>query len=240
MKKVTTLVLLISGLLFVYIMFNIFSNKKTAPQNMNQGTPEGTTSEKALEKDYSYEELLEREDLSVATFAGGCFWCMEGPFEQEEAVVEVISGYAGGQIENPSYDQVASGKTKHREAIQVYYFADEITYERLLEIYWYQIDPTDAEGQFADKGFQYTTAIFYHNEEQKEAAEKSKQMLQESGRHEGDIVTEILPFVSFYPAEDYHQDFYKKSSTRYKQYETLSGRKGYKERLVDLYENLFN
>ena len=162
-----------------------------------------------------------------ATFAGGCFWCMEPPFEDKQGVIEVISGYAGGNEENPSYEEVSSGKTGHVEAIQIIYNPEIVSYKELLEIYWMQIDPTDPEGQFADKGPQYRTAIFYHDENQKEAAEKFKEELEESGKFNKPIVTEIKPYTSFYKAEDYHQEYHKKNPIRYKTYKKLSGRAGF-------------
>jgi peptide methionine sulfoxide reductase msrA/msrB len=168
-----------------------------------------------------------KENTETATFAGGCFWCMEPPFENLDGVVEVISGYTGGQKENPSYKEVSSGTTGHYEAIQIVYHANKISYDKLLEIFWQQIDPVDYFGQFVDQGPQYRTAIFYHNEKQKELAENSKNQLAHSGKFNQPIVTQILPFTKFYPAENYHQDFYKKSSDHYKKYRLASGRDQY-------------
>lgn len=178
-----------------------------------------------------YKELSGRDDLIVATFAGGCFWCMEGPFQEMEGVEEVIAGYSGGQKENPTYEEVISGGTGHRESVQVFYDPTKITYDGLLKIYWLQIDPTDAGGQFADRGESYKTAIYYHDDEQKTLAEASKKELEDSDRYEEKLVTEILSFSVFYPAEDYHQDYYLKQKTNYDRYETLSGRKKYKEEI---------
>lgn len=174
--------------------------------------------------------------LEQATFAGGCFWCMEGPFEAKEGVLEVLAGYTGGQKENPTYEEVCTGTTGHFEAIQVTYDPSQVSYEQLLEIFWLQIDPTDPGGQFVDQGPQYRTAIFYHNEDQKRTASASKEKLSHSGRYDKPIVTEILPFKKFYPAEDYHQDYYKKSPLRYKSYRSQSGRDAYlkKRRLSSL------
>lgn len=162
-----------------------------------------------------------------ATFAGGCFWCMEAPFEQLDGVIDVISGYTGGDKENPAYEEVSSGKTGHAEAVQITYDPSKVTYSELLEVFWRQIDPTDESGQFVDKGTQYRTAIFYHNEEQKGLAEKSKEELVKSGRYRKPIVTEIIKASQFYKAEEYHQDFYKKSSMKYKTYRYNSGRDRY-------------
>lgn len=162
--------------------------------------------------------------LEQATFAGGCSWCMEADFEKAEGVVEVISGYTGGELEHPTYEQVASGTTGHLEAVQVSFDPDRISYQALLEIFWRHIDPTDAGGQFVDRGPQYRTAIFYHNEEQRRLAESSKLALEQSGRFDRPIVTEILPLKKFYPAEEYHQDYYKKHPLRYRFYRLGSGR----------------
>jgi peptide methionine sulfoxide reductase msrA/msrB len=159
-----------------------------------------------------------------ATFAGGCFWCSEYTFEGVGGVVEVISGYTGGDVENPTYQQVCSGQTGHYEAVQVYYYSEDVTFKELLDVYWRHIDPTDPYGQFADRGSQYRTAIFYHNEEQKRITGESKKELDESGKFDKPIVTEILPFVKFYPAEEYHQDYYKKQPERFESYKRLSGR----------------
>lgn len=164
---------------------------------------------------------------SKATFAGGCFWCMEGPFETLQGVTDVISGYAGGEEANPTYEGVSSGTTGHREAIQIAYDPAKISYGELLDVFWRQIDPTDGGGQFADRGRQYQTAIFYHDAEQQDLAEASKAALAESARFDKSIATEILPFRSFYPAEDHHQDYYKKQPARYSSYRSRSGRGPY-------------
>lgn len=164
--------------------------------------------------------------MSIATFAGGCFWCMEPPFEKLIGVSKVISGYSGGDRVNPSYEDVSSGTTKHRESIQVFYDDRLVSYKTLLETFWKNINPTDSEGQFVDRGFQYTSAIFFHNEEQKILAEQSLNILTQSGKFKK-IVTPILPFKSFYAAEEYHQDFYKKNlvtKAKYKYYRNASGR----------------
>lgn len=162
--------------------------------------------------------------LEKATFAGGCFWCMESDFEKADGVLEAISGYSGGQEENPTYGEVSAGKTGHTEAVQVLYDPEKITYGELLDLFWRHVDPTDPGGQFVDRGSQYRTAIFYHNDNQKRLAEKSKMELEKSGRFEKPIITEITMLTAFYKAEDYHQDYYKKSSLRYKYYRFSSGR----------------
>jgi len=160
----------------------------------------------------------------TATFAGGCFWCLESDLEKVDGVLEVISGYTGGHVENPTYEDVSSGRTGHVEAVQVVYDPAKVSYEQLLDVFWRHIDPTDPGGQFVDRGPQYRTAIFYHDESQKRLAEASRKKLQESGRFSKPIVTEILPLGKFYKAEDYHQDFYQKSPVRYHFYRAASGR----------------
>jgi peptide methionine sulfoxide reductase msrA/msrB len=162
-----------------------------------------------------------------ATFAGGCFWCMEPPFEKLEGVKEVISGYTGGHKPDPTYEEVSAGGTGHAEAIQVLYDPSKVRYADLLEVFWRQIDPTDSGGQFVDRGKQYRSAIFYHNEEQKRLAEKSRDDIGKSGRYNKPIITEILPASEFYRAEEYHQDYYNKNPIRYKFYRFNSGRDQY-------------
>lgn len=168
--------------------------------------------------------IASRQEDEVAVFAGGCFWCMVTPFDRMEGVREVVSGYTGGTLENPSYEDVTSGTSGHLEAVSIRFDPSKISYEKLLEIFWKQIDPTDAGGQFVDRGTQYRTAIFYQNETQKRLAERSREELARSGRFDRPIVTEILPAARFYPAEDYHQDYYKKNAQRYKYYRHFSGR----------------
>ncbi len=174
---------------------------------------------------------LENKNLAQATFAGGCFWCMESPFEQLKGVSEVYSGYTGGHQENPSYQDVSSGSTGHVEAIQILYDPKLTSYEELLDIFWQNIDPTDSGGQFVDRGSQYQTAIFYHNEQQKLEAEESKKRLTASGRFEKKIVTPIRPYEKFYMAEDYHQNFYKTNPAHYQSYSQNSGRKQFIEKI---------
>lgn len=174
-----------------------------------------------------------REDLAKATFAGGCFWCVEADFEKVDGVAEVISGYTGGEEPNPSYKEVASGQTGHVEAVQVLYDPSRVSYEALLDVFWSHVDPTDPGGQFVDRGLQYTTAIFYHDEEQRRLAEQSKEALEQSGRFQEPIVTEIKKVDRFYPAEDYHQDYYKEHALRYKLYRWNSGRDQFLEKIWD-------
>ena len=166
---------------------------------------------------------------AVATFAGGCFWCMEPPFEKLEGVAEVISGYTGGRIKDPTYAQVSSGMTKHLEAVQIRYDQTKITYEDLLDVFWRQIDPTDDGGQFADRGLQYRTAIFYHDDDQRDLALESRNALEDSGKFDAPIATEIRKAGPFYAAEEYHQDYYEKNSGHYKLYRRGSGREGFIE-----------
>ena len=162
--------------------------------------------------------------LEKATFAGGCFWCMVKPFDEWDGVHSVISGYTGGHVKNPTYEQVKTGTTGHYEAVQITYDPEKIDYQTILNIYWQQIDPTDPEGQFHDRGSQYRTAIFYHSEEQKKLAERSKQELENSGIFSKPIVTKILPAKDFYPAEEKHQYFYKKNPKVYQEDRKKSGR----------------
>ncbi|WP_407269850.1 peptide-methionine (S)-S-oxide reductase MsrA [Radiobacillus sp. PE A8.2] len=164
-------------------------------------------------------ELLEK-----ATFAGGCFWCMVKPFDQWDGVYAVVSGYTGGEIENPTYELVKTGESGHFEAVEITYDPKIISYDKILELYWPQIDPTDDGGQFHDRGPQYRTAIFYHNKQQKQKSESSKQQLSHSGKFKQPIVTEILPASPFYPAEEFHQDFYKKEKEAYDIDRNKSGR----------------
>jgi peptide-methionine (S)-S-oxide reductase len=159
-----------------------------------------------------------------ATFAGGCFWCMEPPYDKLPGVISTISGYMGGKTKNPTYEQVTTGTTGHAEVVQVEYDPTKVSYEKLLDVFWHNVDPTQRDGQFCDHGSQYRTGIFYHTEEQKRLAEASKAALQKNKPFKGEIVTEIAAAPQFYRAEEYHQDFYKKNPTRYKIYRTGCGR----------------
>ncbi len=167
------------------------------------------------------------EGEQVATFAGGCFWCMEPPFEGLHGVRSVVSGYTGGPEKNPTYKQVSMGRTGHTEAVQIVFRPDAISYDKLLDIFWRSMDPTDAGGQFADRGSQYRPGIFVHDESQRKAAEASRKALAASGRFEKPIVVEITDFEAFYPAEDYHQDYYRTNTDHYKRYRKGSGREGF-------------
>jgi peptide-methionine (S)-S-oxide reductase len=167
----------------------------------------------------------------LATFAGGCFWCMEPPFDALPGVLSTTSGYTGGALASPSYEQVSAGGTGHFEALEVAYDPARVSYEKLLEVFWRNVDPTDAGGQFCDRGAQYRTAIFVHGEEQRRLAEESKRALAATGKLTEPIATEILPAGPFYAAEDYHQDYYEKNPLRYKLYRKSCGRDARLERV---------
>jgi len=205
MKKILIFLLIIIGL--IVLLWNSSNRNDTAP---------GITIEYP-------------EDSEKITLAGGCFWCIESFLQETSGVIDALSGYAGGSAENATYLEVVKGKTDHRESVQVIYDPSIVTLEEIINVFWGVIDPTDDTGQFSDRGFQYTTAIFYHNEEQKKIAQMSKQELNESGLLSEDIATKIIPFESFFMAEEYHQDYYKKAPELYKRYESGSGRKGFIE-----------
>jgi peptide-methionine (S)-S-oxide reductase len=170
-------------------------------------------------------------NLETATFAGGCFWCMEPPFDKLDGVVSTTSGYTGGQTKNPSYEEVSSGVTGHAESVQVVFDPTKVSYTQLLEVFWHNVDPLTPAAQFCDHGSQYRTAIFYHGEEQKRLAEASKKALEQSGRFTKPIVTEIVPAGEFYKAEEYHQDYYLNNPVRYKFYRYNCGRDAVLEQL---------
>ena len=173
-------------------------------------------------------------DTATAVFAGGCFWCMEPPFDKLEGVTATISGYTGGHTEDPTYKQVSSDTTGHYEALEVTYNPNKIDYATLLEVFWHNVDPLDAYGQFCDKGQSYRTAIFYNSEAQKKLAEISKKEIIDSERFKEEIVTEIIAAKKFYPAEEYHQDYYQKNPLRYKYYRFACGRDA---RLEELWQD---
>jgi peptide-methionine (S)-S-oxide reductase len=162
--------------------------------------------------------------LAVATFAGGCFWCMEPPFDKVPGVVSTTSGYTGGTTRSPAYEEVSAGGTGHIEAVRVLYDPSQVDYAKLLDVFWHNVDPLTADGQFCDKGEQYRSAIFFHDAEQRRLAEESKRQLETSGRFQKPIVTELLPAADFYPAEEYHQDYYRKNPVRYRFYRYSCGR----------------
>ncbi len=205
-------VLIASTLLISILVIILAFGSKNKASNSNPDVPEFSSN---------------NQNTALATFAGGCFWCMEKPFEKLPGVSAVISGYTGGKIKNPTYRQVSYGKTTHAEAIQVHYDPTIITYNDLLEVFWRQIDPTDKGGQFVDRGNQYRTEIFYHNEDQKKQALASKKKLMKSKRFKKAIVTPITMYTQFYDAEEYHQDYYKKSEADYLRYRNGSGRDQY-------------
>ncbi len=175
----------------------------------------------------------DRSGYERAVFAGGCFWCMEPPYEKLDGVKDVISGYTGGHKDNPTYKEVSRGGTGHLEAVEIYYDPKKVSYDKLLDVFWRQVDPTDSGGQFVDRGESYTTAIFYVDESQKALAERSKSRLDASGRYDKPIVTPIVAASKFFRAEEYHQDYYKKSPIRYKFYRFNSGRDQFLKRTWD-------
>jgi peptide-methionine (S)-S-oxide reductase len=176
----------------------------------------------------------EASHLEKATFAGGCFWCMEHPFDEIPGVVSVTSGYTGGQKQNPTYEEVSAGGTGHAESVQVVYDPAKVTYEKILNVFWHNIDPTTKDRQFCDVGHQYRSAIFYHTEEQHQIALQSKASLEKTRTFKEPVVTEIVQATAFYAAEDYHQHYYKKNPIRYKFYRTNCGRD---RRLKELWGN---
>ena len=166
----------------------------------------------------------------IAIFAGGCFWCMQPPYDNLPGIISTTVGYIGGTEDNPTYEEVSTGETGHAEAVQIVFDSTKISYQELLHVFWRNIDPTNPLGQFADRGSQYRTAIFYKNEKQKKVAIQSKKELEQSGKFDKPIVTEIVPASRFYPAEDYHQEYYKNHPLRYNSYKIGSGRAGYLEK----------
>jgi methionine-S-sulfoxide reductase len=187
-------------------------------------------------------DINSNKKYETAIFAGGCFWCMVSPFDVLDGIVEVVSGYAGGHLENPTYKDVKAQTSGHYEVVKVTYDPELIDYDKLLQAYWRQVDPTDEGGQFQDRGPSYRTAIFYTTEEQRQKAEASRKAMDQSGRFRDPIVTPILPEAKFYEAEDYHQDFYKKSPTEYKDDRKISGRdefiqKYWGEEYYDIYND---
>ena len=175
--------------------------------------------------------ITAQAEIKTAVFAGGCFWCMQPPFDQAKGVTKTVVGYTGGKKETANYNLVSAHKTQHREAIEVTYDPARISYDQLLYIFWHNIDPTQADGQFHDIGLSYQAAIYYGNDEEKKLAEASKEKLGQSGRYDQPIVTEILPRMPFYPAEDYHQKYYLKNPAAYEAYHVGSGRVSYLERI---------
>lgn len=178
----------------------------------------------AFSQALSAQDTGEAEGTAVATFAGGCFWCMEEAFDAVDGVLSTTSGYTDGDVRNPTYEQVSQGNTGHAEAVRIEYDPNVVSYRELLDVFWHNIDPLDAGGQFCDRGDQYRSAIFYHDDEQRELAERSKRELEERDALPGDIVTEITAATPFYAAEDYHQDYYQRNPLRYRFYKFTCGR----------------
>lgn len=186
------------------------------------------------------EKVVFSSKTQLATFAGGCFWCVEAPFEDLDGVISVISGYAGGKEKNPTYGEVSSGNTSHKESVQITFDPEVISYSELVDIFWQTYDPTDVGGSFYDRGPQYESAIFFHDAEQKKVAEESKARLDKSGRFTKPVATPIIKYTNFYAAEDYHQDYYKKSPKEYYAYRNGSGRDAFiKEHWPELSEKKF-
>ena len=183
-----------------------------------------------MEKKAEGTAAMASEETRTAVFAGGCFWCTESDFEKVPGVIEAISGYTGGHVPNPSYEEVSSGGTGHVESVKVIYDPHKVTYKQLLDVFWHHVDPTDGGGQFVDRGSQYRSVIFYANEQERKAAEASKHALAASGKFHSEIKTEILPLGKFYKAEEYHQDYYKKNPLRYRWYRSGSGRDQFLEK----------
>jgi len=183
------------------------------------------------DEEKSADIIKNNSKIQTATFAGGCFWCVESDFEKVDGVLQVVSGYTGGHTSNPTYEEVSAGGTGHVEAVQVFYDPEKVTYDQLLDVFWRHVDPTDPGGQFVDRGSQYRTVIFYHNDRQKRLAEASKRALEASGIFDKPIVTQVVKFTKFYKAEDYHQDYYKKNPIRYWYYRYASGRDQFLKRV---------
>ncbi len=216
-------------ILFLSIMLVVATSltscqARTPGDGMTEATEvQDTMAREQPKLDPSY-AAVEKESLQKATFAGGCFWCMETPYQEVEGVRAVISGFAGGIRPNPTYEEVSSGTTNYQESVQVYYDSSKVSYARLLWVYWRSMDPTDDGGQFADRGRQYRATIFVRTPEERRLAEESEQELRKSGKFDKPIVTPIRDFTTFYPAEDYHQDYYLKNPERYEAYREGSGR----------------
>ena len=186
-----------------------------------------------LQSDRQWRSNVSNLTLNNATFAGGCFWCIEGAYMGVKGVESAVSGYAGGKASTATYERVLTGETNHREAVRVRYYPSVVSYSELLDIFWKSIDPTDPGGQFSDRGFQYTTAIYTHDKRQRKLAIDSRENLSESGRFDEPIVTKIKNYTTFFRAEEYHQNYSKKNTAQYKAYERASGRKGFVNRVWD-------
>jgi methionine-S-sulfoxide reductase len=179
------------------------------------------------EKTTDKQQPVNPAHVQTAIFAGGCFWCMEPPYDNLPGIISTVVGYTGGEVENPTYEEVTTGTTGHAEAVKIEFDSTQISYSELLRIFWRNIDPTNPFGQFADRGSQYRTAIFYVDDDQKKAALQSKEELEKSGKFKDPVVTQIVSASVFYPAEDYHQEYYKKNPFHYNSYKIGSGRAGF-------------
>lgn len=205
---ITIVIIVVIGVLSFIVLKKIVTNSEV----------------KKMDDRQTYQDV---ERYEKATFAGGCFWCLEPPFAKVKGVIAITPGYTGGHTVNPTYNEVLTGQTGHAEAVEITFDAEVVSYPQLLEVFWRQIDPTDQGGQFADRGSQYRTAIFYHNLVQKAQALRSKKTLEASGKFRQPVVTEIVPVTEFYPAEEYHHSYHKKNPLRYQSYHQMSGRKAY-------------
>ena len=219
MKRILLLVAIVTTALIV----TRFANSQTDSSPVDQSSDQTASS--------AVVPASGKSGMAVATFAGGCFWCIESTFEKLDGVTEAVSGYSGGQTENPTYYEVGKGNTGHTEAVQIYYDPQVISYEELLFRFWRDIDPTDSKGQFADRGDHYRPAIFYHNEQEKQLALASREALDQSNRFSKPVTVEIVPFDKFYKAESYHQNYYATNSLRYKLYRKGSGRDRFLEKV---------
>ena len=211
-----------SLILLLLSFFSVSSKQKSA--KLYTANKQIKTGGLSMQTNQSPNQEKAKESLETATLAGGCFWCIESDLEKIKGVKKVISGYTGGDKANPSYKEVSSGSTGHLEAVQIFFNPKEVSYSQILDVFWRKINPLDEGGQFVDRGKQYSSAIFYHNAEQKAKAEQSKKELEQKGPFKEPIVTPILAFKKFYKAEDYHQDYYKKNPLKYNFYRYRSGR----------------
>ncbi len=224
MKAFNFIILAAAAAALGVVSFIVGSSPAISGMNQEMGSAKMARSMTDVNSPAMGDHQMNSGNVEVATFAGGCFWCTEADFEKLDGVVKVISGYSGGDKPNPTYEKVSSGSTRYLESVQVYYDPGKLTYSELIDYFWRHIDPTDDGGQFVDRGSQYGSAIFYHNDRQKSLALASKSDLEASGVFDRPVVTPIIAFKSFYPAEDYHQDYYKKNTFRYKTYRHFSGR----------------
>jgi peptide methionine sulfoxide reductase msrA/msrB len=202
------------------------------------GWQAGLRNRAAAQEGAMNEARLAQGTIEEAVFAGGCFWCMESIFEPLPGVVDVVSGYTGGEVADPTYEEVCTGSTGHYEAVRVRYYPEEVSYRQLLDVFWRHVDPTDAGGQFHDSGSQYRTAIFYGDEAQRRWAEESKRALETAGVFSKPLATQILPARAFYPAEEYHQDYYVKNATHFRAYSAATGRAAFVEAAWAGFEDL--